>query len=74
MSSEKSKRHNVKDESSEEQFRCGRVRSSEEVVVMAMEQRDSVIYTSRVKQPEMGGFYYGRKIVSYFKTFSTRSI
>lgn len=51
MQSEKSKRQNVKDESSEEQFRCGRVRSSEEVVVMTMEQRDSVIYTSRIKQP-----------------------
>ena len=70
MPSEKSKRHNVKDESSEEQVRCGRVRSSYEIIVMMMEQRDSVVYTSEIKQPLMGGFYERRKVVFYFKTSS----
>jgi hypothetical protein len=30
---------------------------------MAWERRDSVIYTSEIKQPEMGGFDERRKIV-----------
>jgi hypothetical protein len=30
---------------------------------MAMEQRDSVIHTSKIKQPAMGGIDEGRKIV-----------
>lgn len=63
MLSEKSKRQNDKDENSKEQFRCGRVRSSYEAVVMIVERRDSVIYTSEVKQLEMGGFYERRKVV-----------
>ena len=46
MLSEKSKRENDKDESSDVGHRCGRIRSSEEVAVMAVERRDSVIYTS----------------------------
>lgn len=71
MLSEKSKRWNVKDESSDEPVRCGRIRSSDEIVVMTMERRDSVIYTLEIKQPAMGGFYERRKVVSYFKTSST---
>ena len=63
MISEKSKRYNDKDESSNVQFRCGRIRSSDESAVMAPEQRDSVIYTSEIKQPEMGGFNERRKVV-----------
>lgn len=43
MLSEKSKRRNVKDESSDELVRCGRIRSSDEIAVIAMERRDSVI-------------------------------
>jgi hypothetical protein len=42
---------------------CGRTRSSEEAAVMAVERRGSAIYTSEVKQPEMGGFDGKRKIV-----------
>jgi hypothetical protein len=33
------------------------------MAVMAMERRDSVIYTSEIEQPEMGGFNERRKIV-----------
>lgn len=63
MPNEKSKRGTDKDESSEVGQRCGRIRSSEEVAVIAMERRDSVIYTSEIKQPEMGGFSERRKVV-----------
>lgn len=63
MTSEKSKRWHDKDESSNARFSCGRVRSSNETAVMAMERRDSVIYTSENKQPEMGGFDERRKAV-----------
>jgi hypothetical protein len=56
MLSEKSKQQNDKDESSDESFRCGRIRSSDEIPVMGRERRDSVIYTSKIEQPEMGGF------------------
>ncbi len=63
MISEKSKRENDKDESSDVQSRCGRIRSSKDTAVMAVERRDSVIYTSRIEQPEMGGFYERRKVV-----------
>lgn len=63
MINEKSKRCNDKDESSDAKCRCGRIRSSEESVVMAVERRDSVVYTSEVKQPEMGGFDERRKVV-----------
>ena len=59
----KGKRQNVKDENSDEQFGCGRIRSSEETAVMAVERRDSVTYTSRREQPEMGGLYARRKVV-----------
>ncbi|WP_157834849.1 hypothetical protein [Acetivibrio clariflavus] len=45
------------------EHRCGRIRSSVEVTVMVMERRDSVIYTSEFKQPEMGGFNGRRKVV-----------
>lgn len=51
MLSEKSKRETDKDESSDGGRRCGRVRSSDEAPVMGVEQRDSVIYTSEIKQP-----------------------
>lgn len=71
MVNEKSKRSTVKDESSDEPAKCGRTRSSEEIAVMAMERRDSVIYTLEVKQPAMGGFYERRKVVSYFQTSNT---
>jgi len=37
--------------------------SSEEAAVMVVERRDSVIYTSEIKQPEVGGFNERRKIV-----------
>jgi len=63
MVNEKSKRRHVKDESSDAGFRFGRIRSSDEAVVMAVERRDSVIYTSEIKQPEMGGFDERRKAV-----------
>ena len=33
---------------------CGRIRSSEETAVMAVERRDSVVYTSEIEQPENG--------------------
>ena len=51
------------DESRDAGVGCGRIRSSEELAVMAGERRDSVIYTSEIEQPEMGGFYERRKIV-----------
>jgi hypothetical protein len=51
------------DESREARLGCGRIHSSEEAAVMAVERRDSVIYTSKIKQPEMGGFSERRKIV-----------
>jgi hypothetical protein len=60
---EKLKRYNDKSESSDAEYRCGRIRSSEESAVMAEERRDSVIYTSEIKQPEMGGFDERRKVV-----------
>ena len=63
MISEKSKRRHDKDESSDARFSFGRIRSSEETAVMAVERRDSVICTSEVKQPEMGGFDERRKAV-----------
>ena len=37
-------------------WRCGRIRSSVEASVMEVERRDSVICTSEIQQPEMGGF------------------
>jgi len=52
-----------KGESRETKLGCGRIRSSVETAVMAEEQRDSVIYTSDIKQPEMGGLNERRKIV-----------
>ncbi|MEL5900024.1 hypothetical protein AAGC94_18445 [Clostridium sporogenes] len=55
MISEKSKQRKAKDESSEEKYRCGRIRSSDEVNVMLMERRDSVIYTSKIEQPKKKG-------------------
>jgi len=51
------------DESREAKLGRGRIRSSVEAAVMAVERRDSVIYTSEIKQPEMGGFDERRKIV-----------
>ena len=63
MISEKSKRRHDKDESSDARFSCGRIRSSDETAVMAVERRDSVIYTSEIKQPEMGGLNERRKAV-----------
>jgi len=51
------------DESIDAKSRCGRTRSSGEVAVMAVERRGSVIYTSEIKQPNMGGFDERRKIV-----------
>ena len=50
-------------ESRDAKFGCGRIRSSGETAVMAVERRDSVIYTSEIKQPAMGGFSERRKIV-----------
>lgn len=63
MRIEKPKRLNDKGESRDAGHRRGRIRSSEDAAVMAAERRNSVIYTSRVKQPEMGGFDEGRKVV-----------
>jgi hypothetical protein len=51
------------DESRDAKLGCGRIRSSEESAVMAAERRDSVIYTSVIEQPEMGGLDERRKIV-----------
>gem|GEM_PF-2856161 len=48
MTSEKSKRRHDEDESSEARHRCGWIRSSDEVVVMAVERRDPVILTSKL--------------------------
>ena len=53
----------VKDESREARLGYGRIRISVEAAVMVVERRDSVIYTSEIKQPEMGGFDERRKIV-----------
>ena len=50
-------------ESRKAKLGCGRIRSSVEAAVMGVERRDSVIYTSEIKQPEMGGFDERRKIV-----------
>lgn len=63
MVNEKPKRRNVKDERSDAEFRFGRIRSSDEAAVTAVERRDSVFYTSEIKQPETGGFYRRRKAV-----------
>ncbi len=63
MQSEKTKQRNVEDESSDQDQRCGRIHSSEEIAVMAVERRNSVIFTTNIKQPEMGGFDEGRKVV-----------
>ena len=41
------------DESRNAKPGCGRIRSSVETAVMAVEPRDSVIYTSEIEQPEM---------------------
>ncbi|OBR90735.1 MULTISPECIES: hypothetical protein [Clostridium] len=35
-------------ESRKEMFRCGRIRSSDEIAVMGMEQRNSIILTSEI--------------------------
>lgn len=43
METEKSKRRNDEDESRDVEYRCGRIRSSEEVTVMVVERRNSVI-------------------------------
>jgi hypothetical protein len=51
------------DESRDAKLGCGRIHSSEEAAVMAVERRDSVIYTSEIRQPEVGGFNERRKIV-----------
>jgi hypothetical protein len=51
MTSEKSKRGTVKDESSDAHSRCGKTRSSDERAVMATERRGFVVYTSEMKQP-----------------------
>ena len=56
-------RESVEGESRDAEFGCGRIRSSVEAAVMAVERRGSVIYTSEIKQPEMGGFDERRKIV-----------
>ena len=50
-------------ESRDARLGCGRIHSSVESAVMAEERRDSVIYTSEIKQPEMGGFDDRREIV-----------
>jgi len=50
-------------ESREAEPGYGRIYSSDETAVMAVERRDSIICTSRIKQPEMGGFNERRKIV-----------
>ena len=50
-------------ESRKAKLGCGRIHSSVETAVMAEERRDSAIYTSEIKQPEMGGFNERRKIV-----------
>lgn len=63
MASEKSKRRHDKDESSDARFSLGRIHSSDETAVMAVERRDSVIHTSEIEQPEMGGFNERRKTV-----------
>ena len=61
---EKSKQEEPdEDESRDAKPGCERIRSSEEAAVMAVERRDSVIYTSEIEQPEMGGFDERRKIV-----------
>ena len=63
MLNEKLKHQNDKSESSDAERRCGRLGSSDEAVVMAEERRESVIYTSEIRQPEMGGFSERRKVV-----------
>ena len=43
-------------ESKEAESGYERICSSDETAVMAIERRDSIIYTSIIKQPEMGDF------------------
>jgi hypothetical protein len=45
---EKFKSPMYENESREEIFRCGRIHSSVEVTVMVMEQRNSIILTSKI--------------------------
>jgi len=52
-----------KGESRDAKLGCGRTRSSDETAVMAVERRGSVVYTSEIEQPEMGGLNERRKIV-----------
>jgi hypothetical protein len=52
-----------KDDSRDAKPGCGRTRSSVEAAVMAVERRGSVIYTSKIEQPEMGGLDERREIV-----------
>jgi hypothetical protein len=55
MAIEKSKREGPdEDESRDAKSGCGRIRNSEETAVIAVERRDSVIYTSEIEQPENG--------------------
>ncbi|MHC1761112.1 MAG: hypothetical protein AB9917_16715 [Negativicutes bacterium] len=63
MLNEKLKQYPDKSESRDAERRCGRIGSSDEPAVRAEERRDSVIYTSEIKQPEMGGFNERRKVV-----------
>lgn len=52
-----------KGESSDGGGWCGRIRSSDEASVMEGERRDSVVYTSGLKQPATGGLDERRKVV-----------
>ena len=63
MQIEKSKRLKDEGESRDAEHRGGRIRSSEDFAVMAKERRNSVICTSKIRQPEMGGFNERRKVV-----------
>jgi hypothetical protein len=47
--------HKHKDESTEARHRSGRIRSSDEISVMEIERRGSVILTFEISQPIMGG-------------------
>ena len=53
-------------ESRDEQYRCGRIRSSGDADVMSVERRGSVIKLLEYYNQKMGGFYERGEIISDF--------
>ena len=61
-------------ESRDEHYRCGRIRSSVEVFVMKMEQRDSVVGTFFFFLQEKGGLREGSFSMSHFTNGSPKCV